>query len=87
MESKKEEIPKKEDSRCIEDENTPVKSLFDNVTGEEEYATYKVCIIREGDSIDNIMMRYSINREQMELYNDLSDIKIGDKLIIPSVKS
>ena len=61
--------------------------MFDNVTGEEEYATYKICIVREGDSIDSIMMRYNITKEQMELYNDLKEVKIGDKLIIPSVKS
>lgn len=73
--------------RCIEEEHIEVKSLFDNVTGEEEYATYKICIVREGDSIDGIMMRYGITKEQMELYNDLKDVKIGDKLIIPSVKS
>ena len=78
---------KEEENRCIEQEDVSVKSLFDNVTGEEEYATYKVCIVREGDSIENIMIRYNTTKEQMELYNDLSDVKIGDKLIIPNVKS
>ena len=75
----------KEENRCVEEEG--VKSLFDSVTHEEEYATYKVCIVREGDSIENIMNRYSITKEQIELYNDLNDVKIGDKLIIPNVKS
>ena len=92
MENMKDEIKEQKgekiaDHRCIEDEKIEVKSLFDNVTGEEEYATYKVCIVRDGDSMESIMMRYSVSKEQMELYNDLSDIKIGDKLIIPSVKS
>lgn len=77
----------KVEERCIEEETIEVKSLFDNVTGEEEYATYKICIVREGDSLDSIMMRYDITKEQMELYNDLKEVKIGDKLIIPSVKS
>lgn len=75
------------EERCVEEETIEVKSLFDNVTGEEEYATYKICIVREGDSIDSIMTRYNITKEQMELYNDLKEVKIGDKLIIPSVKS
>jgi len=73
------------DERCIEEEE--VKSLFDNITNEEEYTSYKICIVREGDSLESIMMKYSISKEQMELYNDLNEIKIGDKLIIPSVKS
>ena len=86
MEIKKEDKTYQEE-RCIEEEQIEVKSLFDDVTGEEEYSTYKVCIVREGDSLESIMMRYNINKEQMELYNDLNEIKIGDKLIIPSVKS
>jgi len=81
------EKEEKVEERCIEEENIEVKSLFDNVTVEEEYATYRICIVREGDSLDNIMMRYNITKEQMELYNDLKEVKIGDKLIIPSVKS
>ena len=85
MENKKEGIIT--DERCIEDESMEVKSLFDNVTGDEEYSTYKICIVREGDSLESIMMRYNINKEQIEEYNDLTEIKIGDKLIIPSVKS
>jgi len=81
------EKEEKVEERCIEAETIEVKSLFDNVTGEEEYATYRICIVREGDSLDGIMMRYNITKEQMELYNDLKEVKIGDKLIIPSVKS
>lgn len=79
-----------EKERCVEEEEkeqVEVKSLFDNITGEEEYASYKICIVREGDSLESIMMKYDISKEQMELYNDLRKIKIGDKLIIPSVKS
>jgi len=86
MERKKEETITNEE-RCIEEENIEVKSLFDNVTGEEEYSTYKVCIVRDGDSLESIMMRYNISKEQIGEYNDLNEIKIGDKLIIPSVKS
>lgn len=76
-----------ETERCVEEERVEVKSLFENITTEEEYSTYRICIVREGDSLENIMMKYSISREEMELYNDLKEIKIGDKLIIPSVKS
>ena len=75
------------EERCIEEEKEEAKTLFDNITGDEEYSTYKICIVREGDSLENIIMRYNITKELLELYNDLTDIKIGDKLIIPSVKS
>lgn len=92
----KKEVEEVSEERCIEKEEDdtkdnrdiePVKSLFDSVTSEEEYSVYRVCIVREGDSLESIMMKYNISKEQMELYNDLKEIKIGDKLIIPSVKS
>jgi len=90
-EEKKMSFEKEElENRCVEIEEVEkeeVKNLFDSFTDNEEYATYKVCIVRDGDSLESIMMRYNISKEQMELYNDLKKIKIGDKLIIPSVKS
>lgn len=80
-----------ETSRCVEEESiqdiSEVKSLFDNITSEEEYVSYKICIVREGDSLESIMLKYNASKEDMELYNDLKEIKIGDKLIIPNVKA
>ena len=32
------------------------------------------------------MTKYNTTREQLEEYNDLSDMKIGSKIIIPSSK-
>lgn len=63
-----------------------VKNLFDSLDeSSETYSTYKVCIVKESDTIESIIMNYNINRELLEQYNDISDIKIGDKLIIPSI--
>jgi len=63
-----------------------VKTLFDSLDeNNDTYSTYKVCIVKENDSIESIIMNYGINKELLEQYNDLSDIKIGDKLIIPSI--
>lgn len=63
-----------------------VKSLFDNFDESlETYATYKVCIVKEADTIDGICIRYGITKDILDQYNDTNDIKIGDKLIIPSL--
>mgnify|MGYP004645986659 FL=1 len=59
-------------------------SSFDSST--ETYSTYSIYIVRENDSIENIMTKYNTTREQLEEYNDLSDMKIGSKIIIPSSK-
>lgn len=63
-----------------------VKTLFDQMDeASETYTTYKVCIVREEDTLENVMVRYSISKEELEKYNDLREIKIGDKLIIPAL--
>ena len=63
-----------------------VKSLFESFDDSNEtYATYKVCIVKENDTVESIVLKYNITKEMLEQYNDISDIKIGDKLIIPSV--
>lgn len=63
-----------------------INSLFDNLdSSSETYKTYKICIIRNGDTIESVMQKYSITKEEIEKYNNISEIKIGDKLIIPSI--
>ena len=48
------------------------------------YITYKVHIMRDNDTIDSILASYNIEKEELEKYNDLNNITIGSKLIIPS---
>lgn len=75
-------VENKENDRCVEDEN--IKPLFTSFgTTEEEYRTYKVYIVREGDSLEQIISKYQITREELEKYNDLKELSIGDKIIIP----
>ena len=83
-EEKKEETKKLDDMSRIDTED--VKNLFDNFDDSTEtYATYHVCIVKENDTIESIILKYNITKEVLEQYNDISDIKIGDKLIIPSL--
>ena len=65
-------------------EETNVKSIFEDLDENERYAVYKVHIVTENDTIESISREYNVNREDLEAYNDLSELKIGDKLIIPS---
>lgn len=74
--------PKLKD-RCIEDED-PTTSVFSNFSEDiETYKTYKVYIVREGDNLDMIIQKYGITKEMLEQYNDIKEINLGDKLIIP----
>ena len=53
-----------------------------NVT--EAYRTYKVYIIREGDTLNSILERFQVTKEDLEAYNDISNITVGLKIIIPT---
>lgn len=76
------ESNKIEDSkRCIEEEDS---NLFDQVKEGETYQSYLVYIVRENDTVEKILEKYGKMKEDLEEYNDLSEIKIGDKIIIPS---
>lgn len=89
-----------ETKRCIEPEDEDevqdtkrdigvekeVEAIFDTVNETSEtYKSYKVYIVREGDDLELIMEKYSITKEELEAYNDLKEIKLGDKIIIPCI--
>lgn len=99
MEEKK-EVELNEPARCVEPENIEIEetihrdeiqipseitSLFDNIDASNEtYKSYKVYIVREGDDLEFIMEKYETTKEIIEQYNDVKELKIGDKIIIPS---
>lgn len=61
-----------------------ISSIFDNLDDNENYVTYKVHIVTENDTVESILQKYEISSNKLELYNDMSSLKIGDKLIIPT---
>ncbi len=67
-------------------ETNDVGSIFSALENTDEtFSTYYVYIVRDGDTIDMIMDKYGVTREAVASYNNLDDIKIGSKLIIPCV--
>lgn len=63
------------------------KSIFEDLDENERYSVYKVHVVTENDTIENILQKYEITKEELEAYNDLKDMQIGDKLIIPSYEN
>lgn len=61
-----------------------VGSIFSSLASNEEtFSTYYVYIVRETDTLDGIVDKYKTTKEQLQDYNDLTDVKVGSKLIIP----
>ncbi len=73
-----------EEVETLEKEDTNINSIFTNLTNDNEtYSTYHVYIVKESDTLEYILDKYKINKEELSNYNDISSINIGDKLIIP----
>ncbi len=73
-----------------ENDNNTNKEVMDSIFSsfantKETYSTYSIYILREDDSIDEVMNKYKVNREILGEYNDLENLKVGTKLIIPNL--
>ena len=55
-----------------------------NTQTEEEYTTYHIHMIKEGETVETICTMYNSNLALLGEYNDLTNITPGEKLIIPS---
>ena len=48
-----------------------------------EYITYHIHIVGENETLEQIMQKYETNLDYIKMYNDITNLTIGDKLIIP----
>lgn len=61
-------------------EETIINSIKE---GEKEYTTYHIHHVSDGESVETICTMYNTNLNILQDYNELSNITVGDKLIIP----
>ena len=83
------EVVKNVDNIDDEEDNKSkevMNSIFESFANTEEtYATYSVYILRENETLDEVITKYKTTREELSEYNDLDNLRVGSKLIIPSV--
>ena len=84
-----------EDEEVIEESTPVLEEARDEIVKEivehkeekietlEEYVTYHVHVVGNNDSIENIIKKYNTNLDVLNLYNDIKDLKVGDKVLIP----
>ena len=70
------------------DENFNKEEIVNNISSsflseENSFATYKVHIVRESETIDTIIEKYNTTKEELEKYNSLDNIILGSKIIVP----
>ena len=85
------DMPKEIDNEEKNEEieiDSDTNSLFSNLNDDEDsFSTYSIYIMREGDTLEKVMEKYSVSKEKIEEYNDLSTITLNSKIVIPSVKN
>ena len=69
-----------------EKKNEEINSLFSNFDDEnDKYGTFIVYMVRQNETVNSIIEKYHTTIEELEKYNDLKDINMGTKLIIPLI--
>lgn len=95
---KNEELPKQEESKEIlieeKDKKIERKDIDREVIAPDEiinsfekpkdnFITYKIYKISETDTLESIVLKYKTTIDELKEYNDLTNIGINDKIIIP----
>jgi len=80
------------DNLCYLKDDTETRSideiqpLTDKIVDlNETYSTYKIHIIRDDDTIDTLIEKYNVSKEELSKYNDLTNITSGCKIIVPII--
>ena len=87
IEKDEKEVEEKVEEEVKEDNNENI--IENNITSNllnqsEKYVTYKVHIVRDNETIDEIINKYNVDKEDIEKYNDINNIMIGSKIVIPA---
>lgn len=81
LENKINIIEPKEEEREQINTNEIINSID---TNNDKFITYKVYKIHENETLESIVIKYHTTIDDLKEYNDLSNLNIGDKIIIPS---
>lgn len=77
-------LPLEEEFEEITELPRNTTNIQENKSKEQNYTTYKVYIYKEEDTIESILEKYKISKEELSNYNTLEDIIPGSKIVIPS---
>lgn len=70
------------------EQNNKVTSIFESFDSKDEkYVTYYVHIVRDNDTIESIALKYNVNIDDIKEYNDMKQITLGNKIIIPYINN
>lgn len=89
-EKNKKNVVDEERDDVVEDgveEEVDEEQLFNIDNSKETFGTFIVYMVRQNETINSIISKYNTSLEEIEKYNDIKDLSIGSKLIIPLLKN
>ena len=78
-----EETPVEEEEEREEQTTNTDTDFFHLNLDQETYGTFIVYIVRQNETINSILEKYHTSVEELEKYNNIKDLSIGTKVIIP----
>ena len=67
-----------------EREKIETEEIINNVTNiQDKFVTYKIYKVEENDTLEGIVLKYHSSVDELKEYNELNNISVGDKIIIP----
>lgn len=64
------------------EEKTIMETIKDS---DDTFVTYHIHIVKESETIESICTMYNVNKSYLEEYNNIENITIGDKILIPLI--
>lgn len=76
---------KLDNNKEIIDEQIDTDEIINNIDKpKDNFITYKIYKIEENDTIEGIVLKYKTTLDDLKEYNDLNNLQINDKIIIPN---
>lgn len=59
-------------------------NIINSINNSDNFITYKIYKIHENETLESIVIKYHTTIDDLKEYNDLNNLNIGDKIIIPN---
>ena len=83
MEERSDSSKKKENDK-EEKRNETEDLLINPFLNDNEYTTYHIHIVKEGETVETICSLYQTTADFLKNYNDIENLTLGSKIIIPT---
>lgn len=72
------------EKKKTENRNESEDLIMNTALNDDEYTTYHIHIVKEGETVETICSLYNTNLNFIKNYNDVESLTLGSKIIIPT---